>query len=57
LGLVEAARRIDEAQLFLPLSAPIRWSLVSPRVEGFAGNRFARHTLIGLEQRLSEARR
>jgi peptide/nickel transport system substrate-binding protein len=55
--LVEAARRIDEAQLFLPLSAPIRWSLVSPRVEGFAGNRFARHTLIGLEQRLSEARR
>jgi len=55
--LMEAARRMDEAQLFLPLSAPVRWSLVSRRIDGFAGNRFARHTLIGLEQRLVEARR
>ena len=51
--LSEAARRIDELQLFLAIAAPIRWSLVSGRVEGFAGNRFARHTLTGLEQALS----
>ena len=28
--LAEAARLIDEAALFLPIAAPIRWSLVSP---------------------------
>jgi peptide/nickel transport system substrate-binding protein len=55
--LSEAARLIDEAQLFLPLSAPVRWSLVSARIDGFAGNRFARHTLTGLEQRLADPRR
>jgi oligopeptide transport system substrate-binding protein len=46
--LAEAAQRIDEMQLFLPIAAPIRWSLVASRVEGFAGNRFGRHTLTGL---------
>ena len=46
--LAQAAQRIDELQLFLPIAAPIRWSLVSGRVEGFAGNRFGRHTLTGL---------
>ena len=49
--LAEAAARIDEAQLFLPLTAPVRWSLVSGRVEGFVGNRYARHTLTDLEQK------
>lgn len=49
--LQQAADRIEEAQLFLPIAAPVRWSLVSPRLRGFAGNRFARHTLIDLEQR------
>jgi len=49
--LEQAATRIEEAQLFLPIAAPVRWSLVSPRLRGFAGNRFARHTLIDLEQR------
>ena len=29
----------------------MRWSLVSERIQGFAGNRFAIHTLTGLEQR------
>ena len=33
---------IDDAQLFLPLTAPVRWSLVSARIQGFAGNRYAR---------------
>ncbi|HEU5481579.1 MAG TPA: ABC transporter substrate-binding protein [Sphingomicrobium sp.] len=50
--LTEASRRIDDLQLFIPIAAPIRWSLVSPRITGFAGNRFAVHTLTGLEQRL-----
>jgi peptide/nickel transport system substrate-binding protein len=45
---VEAARLMDEAQLFLPVAAPIRWSLVSGRAPGFSENPFARHTLVGL---------
>ena len=51
--LLEASRRIDAMQLFIPLAAPIRWSLVSNRISGFAGNRFGLHTLTGLEERLS----
>ena len=49
--LMEAAAKIDDAQLFLPVTAPIRWSLVSRRIQGFAGNRYAVHTLTDLEQR------
>ncbi|HET9459014.1 MAG TPA: ABC transporter substrate-binding protein [Sphingomicrobium sp.] len=51
----EAASRIDSQQLFIPIAAPIRWSLVSGRINGFAGNRFAIHTLTGLEERLNRA--
>jgi len=47
--LGQAAAKIDEDQLFIALAAPIRWSLVSPRIQNFAGNRYARHTLIDLE--------
>ncbi|HEX6742004.1 MAG TPA: ABC transporter substrate-binding protein, partial [Sphingomicrobium sp.] len=47
----QAAARIDDAQLFLPLAAPIRWSLVSSRIQGFTGNRYARHTLTDLDQK------
>jgi peptide/nickel transport system substrate-binding protein len=50
--LGQAAARIDDMQLFIPLTAPVRWSLVSSRVQGFAGNRYARHTLTDLEQQL-----
>ena len=49
--LAQAAGKIDDGQLFLPLTAPIRWSLVSARIEGFAGNRYAVHTLTDLERR------
>ena len=49
--LQQAAAKIDDLQLFLPIAAPVRWALVSPRLRGFAGNRFARHTLTDLEQR------
>ena len=51
--LAEAARALEEAQLFIPIAAPVRWSLVSDRIVGFAGNRFARHTLTGLDEKLS----
>jgi peptide/nickel transport system substrate-binding protein len=49
--LAEAAGRIDDAQLFIPITAPVRWSLVSGRVQNFAGNRYARHTLTDLEEK------
>jgi oligopeptide transport system substrate-binding protein len=49
--LTQAAGQIEDLQLFLPITAPVRWSLVSSRIRGFAGNRFARHTLTDLEKR------
>jgi oligopeptide transport system substrate-binding protein len=49
--LQEAAARMDDAQLFIPITAPVRWSLVGRRIQGFAGNRFAIHTLTDLQQR------
>ncbi len=54
--LIQAATRIDEQQLFIPIAAPIRWSLVSERVPGFATNRFSRHTLTALHERLDRER-
>lgn len=49
--IAQAARIIDEQQLFIPITAPVRWSLVSNRVQNFAGNRYARHTLVDLDQK------
>ena len=46
----QAAALIDEQALFLPIAAPVRWSLVGQRIESFSPNRFARHSLVGLEQ-------
>ena len=46
--LTEVARLMDDAQLFIPVAAPVRWALVSGRAPGFAENPFARHTLVGL---------
>ncbi|HEU4957150.1 MAG TPA: ABC transporter substrate-binding protein [Sphingomicrobium sp.] len=54
--LAQAAQRVDDQQLFIALTAPIRWSLVSDRVQGFATNRFGRHTLTSLRQRLDRER-
>lgn len=51
--LGQAAALIDSGQLFLPIAAPVRWSLVSPRIQNFAGNRYARHTLTDLEAKPS----
>ena len=49
--LQQAAAKIDDGELFIPIAAPIRWSLVSGRIQGFNGNRYAVHTLTDLEQR------
>ena len=54
--LDQAAQRMDEEQLFIAIAAPIRWSLVADRVQGFATNRFARHTLTSLNERLDRER-
>jgi peptide/nickel transport system substrate-binding protein len=51
--LAQAAALIDGQQLFLPIAAPVRWSLVSERIQSFAGNRYARHTLTDLEAKPS----
>ncbi|WP_265563893.1 ABC transporter substrate-binding protein [Sphingomicrobium arenosum] len=49
--LREASARIEEQQLFIPLAAPVRWSLVAPDLTGFAENRFARHFVGGLREK------
>ncbi|MEQ7873195.1 ABC transporter substrate-binding protein [Sphingomonas sp. ASV193] len=51
LLLVQAAQMMDEAQLFIPLAAPVRWSLVARTLPGFQENRYARHPLAGLKDR------
>jgi peptide/nickel transport system substrate-binding protein len=51
--LGEAAAVIDQDELFIPITAPVRWSLVSARVQNFAGNRYARHTLTDLQAKPS----
>lgn len=53
--LVEAGAAMDRAELFIPLTAPIRWSLVSPYVTGFATNSLGLHPLTGLKQNLAES--
>jgi oligopeptide transport system substrate-binding protein len=45
---LQVAGLMDQEQLFIPIAAPIRWSLVSGRVPGFVENPFAHHTLVGL---------
>jgi peptide/nickel transport system substrate-binding protein len=54
--LNQASQLIDEQQLFIPIAAPIRWSLVSDRVQGFTTNRYALHSLAGLGDRLDRNR-
>lgn len=54
--LAEAERKIRESSLFLPIAAPVRWSLVARGLPGFAENRFARHPLTNLRNRPGEER-
>ena len=44
----DAAQKMDAGQLFIPLAAPIRWSLVARSAPGFTENRYARHALGSL---------
>jgi peptide/nickel transport system substrate-binding protein len=46
--LAEVDRSLTELTPFIPLTAPVRWSLVSPRLTGFRSNSFGRHNLAEL---------
>ena len=46
--LGNADRQLTDAAFFLPLGSPVRWSLVSQRLNGFRPNAFARHPLSEL---------
>jgi oligopeptide transport system substrate-binding protein len=54
--LLAAAERIDSEFLLIPLTAPIRWSLVGNDAPGFTENRFARHTFIYLGRKAASER-
>ena len=48
--IAQAAGLINGKTLFIPLIAPVRWSLVADKATGFRANRFARHPLAGLNR-------
>lgn len=48
--LAEAQRRLIERQAFIPLGAPIRWSLVRGSIAGFAENPWGLHPLFPLSE-------
>lgn len=52
----ETERQMREAVLFMPIAAPVRWSLVGRDLPGFAENRFGHHPLTGLRERLPAQR-
>ena len=49
--LANADRALADLAPFIPIGAPVRWSLVSPRLTGFQPNGFARHFVGGLVAR------
>ena len=49
--LAEAARLLELEAAFLALAAPVRWSLVDDRLEGFSPNVAARHPLVGIARK------
>jgi oligopeptide transport system substrate-binding protein len=46
--LADADRILTALVPFIPLTAPVRWSLVAPRLTGFRPNAFARHPAVVL---------
>ncbi|ABC64918.1 ABC transporter substrate-binding protein [Erythrobacter litoralis] len=44
--LVEAESALTAAEAYIPLGAPIRWSLVRGGLEGYSENRWGRHPLF-----------
>jgi oligopeptide transport system substrate-binding protein len=49
--LAEAGRLLDEEVLFMPIAAPVRWSLVADELPGFVENIVARHPLWSLRDK------
>jgi oligopeptide transport system substrate-binding protein len=49
-AFAKADRALAEAQVFIPIAAPLRWSLVAPRLRGFGENPFAIHALNRLSR-------
>jgi peptide/nickel transport system substrate-binding protein len=47
----QAERQMSEASVFMPLAAPVRWSLTARGISNFVENRFARHPLTSLRDR------
>ena len=41
--LAEADRALTDLSVYIPIAAPVRWSLVAPRLNGFRPNAFGRH--------------
>jgi peptide/nickel transport system substrate-binding protein len=48
--IAEADQSLADDQLYIPIAVPLRWSLVAPRLLGFADNGVAIHPLNRLEQ-------
>lgn len=49
--MADAEAELTKANVFVPFGAPLRWSLVSGSVTGFAINRFGIHPLMPLAMR------
>ncbi|HVR90293.1 MAG TPA: ABC transporter substrate-binding protein [Novosphingobium sp.] len=49
--MADAEAELTKANIFIPFGAPLRWSLVSGSVTGFAVNRFGVHPLMPLAMR------
>ncbi|MGZ8998954.1 MAG: ABC transporter substrate-binding protein, partial [Allosphingosinicella sp.] len=41
--LAKADRQVTDLSFYVPIASPVRWSLVSQRLNGFRANAFARH--------------
>lgn len=50
LLLIEAHSILTEAEVFIPLGAPVRWSLVRGSVEGYQANPWGLHPLSALAE-------
>lgn len=48
--IAEADQKLADDQLYIPIALPLRWSLVAPRLLGYADNTVAVHPLNRLEQ-------
>ncbi len=49
-GIAEADAAIASEQIFMPIAAPLRWSLVGPEMIGWRANSFAAHPLHHLRK-------